>query len=35
LFSTIGLVWYDSSGPGTSIGSRVDKHGEARYGARA
>ena len=28
------LVWYDSGAPGTSIGSRVDKRDEARYGAR-
>jgi len=33
LFNTTGLVWYDSGAPGTSTGARVDKRGEARYGA--
>jgi N-acetylmuramoyl-L-alanine amidase len=33
LFSTTGLVWYDSGAPGTSTGARVDKRDEARYGA--
>src|SRR5580704_19440349 len=34
LFRTTSLVWYDSGAPGTSIGSRVDKRGEVRYGAK-
>jgi N-acetylmuramoyl-L-alanine amidase len=33
LFNTTDLVWYDSGAPGTSTGERVDKRGEARYGA--